>query len=226
MRISQWLRGYARQAPVCLFIVVACSAVAVVAMVQRLSFTGLQASGIGAHMILWGPLSAGADYGWIRVLTSGFLHLDIGHLAINMFLLILIGREVERHIGHALFAATYLVSVVGASAAVLAFTPHVPTAGASGALYSLMAIFVAVTAARGGDLRAPLVLVAANVAYSLLVPGISLVGHLGGLVVGAVLAWFVVRSRGLGWAAVAVVGLACVVVCWWLIRAIAVGGVM
>ena len=52
------------------------------------------------------------------------------------------------------------------------------------ALYMLMAVLVATASRRSTDLRAPLALVAVNVAYTLLSPAVSLWGHLGGLAAG------------------------------------------
>lgn len=182
--MQKWLGNYRRQAPVTLSIIVACLAVFVVTAVSARSLYGVEDTPLGWRMILWGPI----DQPW-RLVTSGFLHLDVGHVAINMILLLLIGREIERFTGPWLFAAVYLAGLLGSSAAVLWMNPLTPTAGASGAIYALLAVLVGVTARRGGDLRAPIVLVLANVVYSLLVPGISLWGHLGGLAAGLFLAW-------------------------------------
>lgn len=65
--------------------------------------------------------------------------------------------------------------------------PLAPTVGASGAVYGLMAIFVAMSYRLRRDLTAPLILIAVNVGYSLLMDGVSLWGHLGGLLTGCVL---------------------------------------
>lgn len=182
--MQQWLGNYRREAPVTLSIIVACLTVFAVTAATSGSLYGVEGSALGREMILWGP----AEQPW-RLVTSGFLHLDVGHVAINMIMLLLIGREIEKFAGPALFAGIYLAGLLGSAAAVLWMNPLTPTAGASGALYTLFGVLIGVTARRGGDLRAPVVLVAANVAYSFLVPGISVWGHLGGLAVGLVLAW-------------------------------------
>ncbi|TNL96892.1 rhomboid family intramembrane serine protease [Corynebacterium tapiri] len=146
-------------------------------------------SPLGQQLMLWGPVAAGQPWGWTRTITSGFLHLSAGHLIANMFMLALLGREVERDLGWLSYVLVYLAGLLGASTLVLLFNPNTPTAGASGAVYAVMAVLVGVSARRGADLRAPIVLVLANLAYSVIVPGISLMGHLGGFLVGAVAAW-------------------------------------
>ena len=144
-------------------------------------------SPVGTHTILYGPEVYGAGY--LRALTAGFMHLDITHLFLNMFMLVLVGAEVERFLGSGPFVVAWVAGVLWASASVLAFSFTTPTAGASGALYMLMALLIAIAFRRSTDLRAPLALVAVNVAYTLLSPGVSLWGHLGGLAAGAVMAW-------------------------------------
>ena len=132
-----------------------------------------------AYRLLW-------DGEWWRLVTGGFLHFGPIHLLFNMMALWVIGRDIEPALGHARFLAVYLVSLLGGSAAVLLLSP--PTAnvaGASGAVFGLMGA-LAVLLRR---LRVPLgqvgMLIAINLVITFLIPGISVAGHLGGLVVGA-----------------------------------------
>lgn len=197
--MQQWVSRYRREAPVTCVIIAACLGVFLATAVTSGSLYGVENSPLGRAMILWGP----ADQPW-RLLTSGFLHLDISHVAINMILLALIGREIEKFTGPWLYAGIYVAGLLGSAAAVLWMNPLTPTAGASGAIYALLAVLIGVTARRGGDLRAPVVLVVANVAYTFMVPGISLWGHLGGLAVGLIMAWPVTSGdRRVRWIAVA-----------------------
>ena len=145
-------------------------------------------SGLGSRFVLWGPGVTATDWGFLRALTSGFLHVDISHLTINLITLVIIGAVVERAVGTGPYVVAYLAGVLGGFAAVLTFAWDQPTAGASGALYMLMAVLVGIAARSRADLRAPLVLVLGNVAFTLLSPGVSLWGHLGGLAVGALMA--------------------------------------
>ncbi len=145
----------------------------------------------------------------LRLLSNMFIHLDVAHMAMNTFMLALVGRELERSLGSLLFSSVYLLSGLGASYAVVEMNPLVPTAGASGALYGLMAVLVGSALRRGGDVVAPLTLVGVNLAYTFLSTGVSLWGHLGGLATGAALAGVLLprsrRLRGAGTAAVGIV---------------------
>ncbi len=131
--------------------------------------------------------AAVADGEWWRLLTGGFLHFGPIHLLFNMMALWVIGRDVEPALGRGRFLAVYLVSLLGSSAAVMVLTaPNANVAGASGAVFGLMGA-LAVLLRR---LRIPLGqvggLIAVNLAITFLLPGISVAGHLGGLVTGVI----------------------------------------
>ncbi len=176
-------------APATTVIALLCAGVFVLTALQSRSVSDVVwGSGIGSTFVLWGPAVTASDTGILRALTAGFLHVDISHLAVNLITLVFIGAVVERAVGTGPYVVAYLAGVLGGSAAVLTFAWDQPTAGASGALYMLMAILVGIAARSRADLRAPLVLVLGNIAYTLLSPGVSLWGHLGGLTVGALMA--------------------------------------
>jgi membrane associated rhomboid family serine protease len=122
---------------------------------------------------------------WWRVLTAGFLHIGLIHLVFNMLALWVLGRDMELVLGRGRFLAVYVVSLLGGSAAVMLFDPNQAVAGASGAVFGLMG-GLAVVLRR---LRVPagqvIGLIVVNVVISVVLPGISLLGHLGGLAVGA-----------------------------------------
>lgn len=161
-------------------------------------------SSLAQDWTLWGPDVAAHPF---MVLTAGFMHLDAGHLLVNMVMLFFVGREVERALGSALYAAAYLISIVGSSAAVLWMDFGTPTVGASGALFALMGLLIGVYRSRGLDLRAPIVLVVANVAYSFVAENVSVWGHLGGLLTGLLLAPFLFRQRAwLRWMGIWIIG--------------------
>jgi membrane associated rhomboid family serine protease len=127
-----------------------------------------------------------ADGEWWRLLTGGFLHFGPLHLVFNMWALWVIGRDVESALGHGRFLGLYLVSLLGGSAAVMLLSaPGANVAGASGAVFGLMGA-LAVLLRR---LQVPLGqvggLIAVNLVITFLIPGISVAGHLGGLLTGA-----------------------------------------
>jgi len=128
-----------------------------------------------------------ADGEWWRVITGGFLHFGPIHLLFNMMALWVIGRDIEPALGRARFLAVYLVSLLGASTAVMLLSvPNALVAGASGAVFGLMGA-LAVLLRR---LRIPLGqvggLIAINLVITFVLPGISVAGHLGGLLTGAI----------------------------------------
>ncbi|MBL6751431.1 MAG: rhomboid family intramembrane serine protease [Nevskia sp.] len=91
---------------------------------------------------LWPP---GAGFEPWQVVTSAFLHGGLAHLGANMFGLWMFGRDVERALGAGRFLWLYFSSLLAASAAQVATTwllhQHVPTLGASGAVFGVLAAF-------------------------------------------------------------------------------------
>ncbi|WP_246063167.1 rhomboid family intramembrane serine protease [Blastococcus colisei] len=135
---------------------------------------------------------------WWRVLTAAFLHIGPVHLAMNMLALLLFGSELERRLGPWRYLTLYLLSALGGAVAIqLLGDPRVPVAGASAAIYGLLGALGVLMLARREDLRGLLTLLLINVFVSFL-PGISLLGHLGGLVAGALTAGILVLTRRRG----------------------------
>lgn len=218
--MRQWLAGYTRDAPMtALFSLIAALVWAITALQSRSLTHSLAGSGLGDAWILWGPAVLGEPLGVLRTIGSIFLHVDLGHLAINLFFLVLVGREIERFCGSALYSAVFFTGGIGAAAMILWLDSLAPTAGASGAIYALMAVFVTVNLRRGADLRAPLILIAVNVVYTFLATSVSLWGHLGGLATGAVLALVLAarsrRTQIIGVAVTLLVAVAMVI--WWIV---------
>ena len=72
-----------------------------------------------------------------------FLHVNLLHLLFNMYVLYLIGPQLERLFGHVRYLVLYLVAGLGGSVASFWFSdPHSVSAGASGAIFGLMAALV------------------------------------------------------------------------------------
>lgn len=138
------------------------------------------------------PSSVAVDGEWWRLVTTGFLHFGPLHLAFNMWALWVMGRDLELAMGRARFLAIYFVSLLGGSAgAFLLSDPRSDTAGASGAVFGLMGGLVVVLLRLRQSPRPVLTLIAINIAISLL-PGISLYGHIGGMLTGAAVAAVIV----------------------------------
>jgi membrane associated rhomboid family serine protease len=132
---------------------------------------------------------------WWRLLTAAFLHIGPVHLVVNMLALLLFGSELERQLGRWRFLGIYLVSALGGATAIQLFGfPGGYVAGASTAIYGLLGALGVLLLASRQDIRGLLTLLAINVFISFL-PGVSLLGHLGGLVAGALAGAVLVATR-------------------------------
>ena len=128
-----------------------------------------------------------------RLLAAMFVHIGLQHFVLNMVTLYFLGRIAEDLFGSKAFLALYLLSGLMGNLFVLAFSPEVVAAGASTALFG---IFGAIASLRF-IARSPYIqylsrsytsLILINILFSFM-PGISLAGHLGGLVGGGILAF-------------------------------------
>ncbi|HVW17034.1 MAG TPA: rhomboid family intramembrane serine protease [Solirubrobacteraceae bacterium] len=151
------------------------------------------------HLALDGPhIRFGHDY--YRLITGGFLHANILHIAFNMYLLWWLGRELERELGSVRFGALYLASLLAGSCGALIVTPNSYTVGASGAVFGLMGAMFIEMRARGIDPFAGGIwgsiggLIVINLVFSFAVGGISIGGHIGGLIGGGLAAWLGIES--------------------------------
>lgn len=82
---------------------------------------------------------------WYQLVSSGFLHADLGHLFLNMFTLYFFGRAVEMALGATAFLVVYLGSLVCGSLLTLAVhrnNPGYRAVGASGAISGVVFSFV------------------------------------------------------------------------------------
>jgi membrane associated rhomboid family serine protease len=139
-----------------------------------------------------GPAIANGD--WWRVITGGFLHAGILHLALNMYVLYIAGRILEPAIGTPRFLGIYFVSLLAGSMGALIVDPNTTTVGASGAIFGLMAGVVVIARGRGVDELAQQfgLFVVLNLVLSFSLSGISVGGHIGGLIGGLVAAGLVI----------------------------------
>jgi membrane associated rhomboid family serine protease len=104
---------------------------------QSLDERAFNASGIFNGSLLVPMVVAGGE--WWRVVTSGFLHLSVTHIALNMLALYFIGLGLERVLGAWRYLSLYLLSLLGGSAAIMLFADVASfSAGASGAIFGLM----------------------------------------------------------------------------------------
>ncbi|WP_162909279.1 rhomboid family intramembrane serine protease [Aggregatilinea lenta] len=142
------------------------------------------------------------DGEYYRLFTSMFLHLSLMHIVFNGYALYIIGRDVEALFGHARFAIIYFLGGLSGSLASFVFT-DAPSVGASGAIFAVfgaeMVYFYQHRKLHGEmgrrHLNQLLILMLVNLALGAFSQAtaykIDNAGHIGGLIGGVVLAWFI-----------------------------------
>jgi membrane associated rhomboid family serine protease len=172
-----------------------------------------------------------------RLITSGFLHDPRNplHLGFNMYVLYWLGTMLEPVLGTARFVGLYFASLLaGALGALLLTDTTAATTGASGAVFGLMAAAFVMQRARGINPMqsgiGPVILL--NLGITFLIPNISIGGHLGGLIAGALCALGLTRfGRGsaaygrpglVGIATILLVGVASIGIAYWKAKGYAV----
>jgi membrane associated rhomboid family serine protease/Flp pilus assembly protein TadD len=176
-------------------------------------FVAMVAAGVSVtnptvdQLIRWGadfgPYTLNGEY-W-RAISSSFLHIGIIHLLVNMWFLWSFGKVLERFVGPLATAAIYLLTGIGAALLSLSWDPLRVSAGASGAIFGIMGVLIPVL--YFGKPNIP-----PDESRSLLTRVIKLAGlnllyglsrttdnmaHLGGLVTGLLIGFFLARSISL-----------------------------
>ena len=142
-----------------------------------------------------GPQAGVAGGEWYRLITSAFVApgtslggLGLLDIALNMWILYLIGPELERLLGPVRYLAIYILSAVGGSVFYYYLQPRGFAAGASGAIFGLFGAWVVVSRRLRRDSRGILVLVAINLAFGFIYHNtIAWQAHIGGLITGALI---------------------------------------
>jgi rhomboid protease GluP len=125
-----------------------------------------------------------------RLLTCCFLHIGILHLLFNMYALLYIGILLEPRLGSWRFGIAYLITGILSSMASLYIHDMTLSAGASGAIFGMYGVFLAMLTTNLIEkaTRKPLLTsIAIFVGYNLLngmKGGIDNAAHIGGLVSG------------------------------------------
>lgn len=128
-----------------------------------------------------------------RIFSATFVHIGLEHFLVNMLSLYFLGRQMEDIFGSKAFFFIYLLSGMMGNLFVLAFSPRYITAGASTALFGMFAAIIVLRYATRNPYiqqlgQSYLSLFVINLIGSVLIPNISLAGHVGGAVGGAILA--------------------------------------
>ena len=133
-----------------------------------------------------GGVATGEYY---RLLTAAFLHAGVFHLAMNMFALAALGPTLESALGRSRFLALYMLSALGGSTlSFLLSEPGQLGVGASGAIFGLFGAYYVVVRHLGGETRSIVMLLVINLVITFSIPIIDWRAHLGGLVIGSLVA--------------------------------------
>jgi membrane associated rhomboid family serine protease len=150
------------------------------------------------NLALYGPDVHNGD--WWQLLSSSIVHYGLLHLFFNMLVLWLVGRVLEPGAGALRFTELYVVSVLAGSAGALVVTPHVPTGGASGGVFGVAAAATLVMQRQGIRFWdtgfGPLLVI--NLLFSFYDTNVSIGGHIGGLIGGALAAEAMLAARRSG----------------------------
>src|SRR5436190_12080714 len=160
-----------------------------------------------------------------RMLTAAFLHHGPFHLLLNMLALWWFGSLLEQRIGSGRFLMLYIVSGLAGSAGALIASPLEPTVGASGAIFGILGAGLVLERQRDYVFRgSALGIIVINLVLTFSIANISIGGHIGGLIGGAIAALGMTRfgrshaaygrAGALGVATMVLVGIASVVIAY------------
>lgn len=153
-------------------------------------------------LLNWGanykPLTLGGE--WWRLITNCFLHIGVIHLLMNMYALLYIGVLLEPFLGRTRFIIAYLLTGVTASVTSLWWHDLTISAGASGAIFGMYGVFLAMLTtnliektARKAMLTSIGVFVGYNLIFGLQ-GGIDNAAHIGGLLGGLIIGYAFIPS--------------------------------
>lgn len=123
-----------------------------------------------------------------RLVTGGFLHVDIIHLMCNMYSLYVIGTQIESFIGKKKFILVYFISMIVGNMLSVVLSNGL-SVGASGAIFGLLGSLIYFgyhyRLYLGSVMKSQIIpLLILNLGIGFIVPNINVVAHIGGLVGG------------------------------------------
>ena len=130
-----------------------------------------------------------------RFITPVFLHANPAHVVMNCISLYYIGRQVEAVYGSFRFSVIYILSGIAGVVLSFALLPN-PSLGASGAIFGLIGALLlflyrnrTVLNTRGA-IRQVVIVIGIQIAAGLISQVVDNAGHIGGLLCGIGLGWF------------------------------------
>lgn len=126
---------------------------------------------------------------YYRLITSAFLHGSLLHLLVNMYSLLVIGKEVETYLGKTKFLLIYLLSAFMGSLLSIVLHDNTIGIGASGAIFGLLGSLLyfgyhyrLYLASSLTSQIIPIIIL--NLIFGFMTPGIDNACHIGGLIGG------------------------------------------
>lgn len=160
----------------------------------------------GAWMLKAGamyvPLFESGQY--YRVITSMFLHFGFHHLVNNMFMLFVLGSQVELETGKLRFLCIYMLSGIGGNLFSMLneiqTADYAVSAGASGAIFGMVGDLLYIAIRNGGRIgsmtwKGILVMILVTSYYGVTTSGIDVMAHIGGLICGFISSIFLYRKN-------------------------------
>lgn len=148
----------------------------------------------------------------VRAIGASFLHFSWSHVINNMIVLAIIGYMFEETNYFGLLLPVYLITGVVSMIGAITLQPNAVTAGASGAIFGILGTMVTLffraqhqynkgqldnyilfRYKRGGEYAESLIVL--NLITSFLLPNISIVGHITGLIAGLILGFVIPLKR-------------------------------
>ena len=120
----------------------------IIGVTSVVSLTAMTNDPTGSELLqtLWLNKVAVAAGEWYRLFTVTLVHGGLVHLLLNMYALYLVGPLVEQIYGWKIFGLMYVLCALAGSVGSLLFgDPHVPSVGASGAIFGLFGVLLAAT---------------------------------------------------------------------------------
>lgn len=149
----------------------------------------------------WPDVAEGGQ--WYRLITHMFLHAGSDHLFNNMFMLAVVGYNIEKEYGRFKYLLSYFICGIGG--AVLSglydmknydFAVSVGASGAIMGIFGIMFVMVFLQARQNGQIAAPrLIIVFVLMVFGNMQEGVDWVAHLGGAVCGVILAALLYRPQ-------------------------------
>lgn len=143
------------------------------------------------------PFVLAGEY-W-RLLTAGFVHVDLWHLAMNMMALFSLGKIFEPLLGVRRYLLILIPSIIVGSLFVLASPDNSFVVGLSGGIYGLLAAYITLILRTGGWRMPPVRAALMNMLFINLLlnflPNISVHAHLGGFVTGLIMYGFITTEK-------------------------------